>query len=100
MGTVYRDYGAVSGSSYPNNEFNPTYHGQVYEATHRGDESLPYMNRSFISFSFGKRKIEEFDLIATFSSNRLNRNGSAGFEDLPLLSPWLRIACSIFLPYR
>ena len=34
---------------------------QVYDATHRGDgKRLPYMNRSFISFSFGGKYIEDF----------------------------------------
>ena len=85
MGTVYRDFGAIDeqeNTHYPDNHFETTYHGQVYEATHDGEgSSLPYMNRSFISFTFGGKKIESFDLIATFSSNRLNRNGSAEFED-------------------
>jgi len=39
------------------------------------------MYRSFISFSFGGRNIEDFDLIATFGNDRLNRAGSAEFED-------------------
>ena len=82
MATVNRDYGAI-GTNYPNNTFNTTYRGQVYKATHTGDElhRLPFMYRSFISFSFGGRNIEDFDLIATFANDRLNRSGSAGFED-------------------
>jgi len=39
------------------------------------------MNRSFISFSFGGKDIESFDLIATTSGDRLNRTGYASFED-------------------
>ena len=82
MSMVERDFGAISGQDYPNNQFNPTYHRQVYDATHRGDgDRLPFMHRSFISFSFGGRYIEDFDLIATFSGDRMNRNGSASFED-------------------
>ena len=82
MSTVYRDYGALYGETAPNNEFNTTYHRQVYDATHWGDGlRLPFMYRSFISFSFGGRNIEDFDLIATLSGDRLNRNGSASFED-------------------
>jgi hypothetical protein len=49
------------------------------------------MNRSFISFSFGAKKndsgkevrvyIEDFNLLATITSNRLSRNGYADFKD-------------------
>ena len=62
--------------------------GQVYQATHRGDSEnyLPFMNRSFISFSFGERNdkrvnIEDFDLLATINGNSLNRSGYAEFQD-------------------
>jgi len=39
------------------------------------------MNRSFISFTYGGEKIEDFDLIATISGDRLNRNAYANFDD-------------------
>ena len=70
-------------------------HTQVYTATHKGegaDSRLPYMNRSFISFSFGSKKdstgkeipvnIEDFNLIATIDGDRLQRHGYSDFEDL------------------
>ena len=57
-------------------------YSQVYHATHKGELRLPFMNRSFISFSFGGKNIEDFNLIATIDNNRLNRSGSAEFEDL------------------
>ena len=67
---------------------NKTRKGQVYQATHKGDSEnyLPFMNRSFISFSFGERNnkrvnIEDFDLLATINGNSLNRSGYAEFED-------------------
>lgn len=62
---------------------NTNNNGQVFQATHMGDgkSRLPYMNRSFISFSYGGKWIENFDLIATFSNDRLSRNGYAEFED-------------------
>ena len=56
--------------------------GQVYMATHKGENYLPFMNRSFISFSFGGKNIEDFNLIATTSGDRMKREGSAEFEDL------------------
>jgi hypothetical protein len=40
------------------------------------------MRRSFISFTYGGRHIENFDLIATISGDRLNRNGFATFNDI------------------
>ena len=82
MATVYRDYGVLGFGAAPSNEYEITKRSQVYQATHRGDgKRLPLMNRSFISFSFGGRLIEDFNLIATFGSDRLNRNGYANFED-------------------
>lgn len=61
---------------------NTVKHSQVYLATHRGDGNrLPYMNRSFISFTYGGIPIEDFDLIATTTGDRLNRPGYASFND-------------------
>jgi IS1 family transposase len=39
------------------------------------------MKRSFISFTFGGRHIEDFNLIASTPGDRLNRSGSAAFDD-------------------
>lgn len=85
----YRDYGSFQKSN--SNEIISTdlqyskvdtiHRGQVYRATHEGEKLLPFMNRSFISFSFGGKNIEEFNLIATINDNRLSRNGYANFED-------------------
>lgn len=81
MITVNRDYGSLD-DNYPNNTFTTTPKRQVYQATHRGDDSrLPYMNRSFISFRFGGKQIEDFDLLATINNNSLERAGYAEFED-------------------
>lgn len=57
---------------------------QVYMATHKseeGGERLPLMYRSFISFSYGGKFIEDFGLIATISGDRLQKNLYANFED-------------------
>ena len=40
------------------------------------------MNRSFISFSYGGKNIEEFNLVATISNNSLDRPVYANFEDI------------------
>lgn len=96
----YRDYGQAhnvrndqyTGLTYPTeNPFalvDTSRRGQVFQATHGGDDNrLPYMNRSFISFSFsdiGKPKvyIEDFNLIATVSGDRWEREGYTNFDDL------------------
>lgn len=63
---------------------------QVYRVTHIApvNGSLAaewpresFMNRSFISFSYGGKWIEDFSLISTIENNRLQRNASAQFED-------------------
>ena len=59
----YRDYGYVDGGSATQTPINTTRYTQVYTATHdRAGNYLPYMNRSFISFSYGGKNIEDFDL--------------------------------------
>ena len=55
---------------------------QVYQVTHDGDQYLPFMNRSFISFSYGGKNIEDFNLIATIDGNRMQRNAYSSFDDL------------------
>jgi len=40
------------------------------------------MQRSFISFSFDGKNIEDFNLIATIDGDRLQRKGYSEFEDL------------------
>lgn len=82
MATVYRDYGAIGESSYPPNNFNITKRRQVYQATHEGEIRLPFMKRSFISFTYGGRYIEDFNLIATISGDRMEKDGYATFNDL------------------
>ena len=56
---------------------------QVYKATHdRDGNRLPYRYRSFISFSYGEKMIEDFGLIATTDGDRLNRSIYAKFNDV------------------
>ena len=90
MATVYRDYGARSDQSYVDNYANVTPRTQVYQATHRGDgpnNRLPFMNRSFISFTYSNIDgplvhIEDFNLIATIAGDRWERDGYTTFNDL------------------
>ena len=56
-------------------------HRQVYLATHDGEGNrLPFMNRAYISFSYGGKYIEDFNLLATMG-DRLSKNVYADFED-------------------
>lgn len=56
---------------------------QVYQVTHDGaGNSLPYMSKSFISFTFGGKAIEDFGLIVVNSSDRMERPAYASFSDL------------------
>lgn len=90
--TVYRDYGALNDMSAPNNEFTLKRYTQVYQATHEGERRLPFMNRSFISFSYGEKAdankkmhpvyIEDFGLIVTNTGDRMEKNLYANFSDL------------------
>lgn len=61
---------------------------QVYLATHDNggangaSRRLPYRYRSFISFSFDKQWIEDFNFIAFVDGDRMQKNLTADFEDL------------------
>ena len=68
---------------YGNEQASGKTYSQVFQATHGGDGNrLPYMERSFISFTFDGVPIEDFHLIATTSNNSLNRQGYAEFADV------------------
>lgn len=55
---------------------------QVQDATkNRWGEPLPILNRQFISFSYGGINIEDFDLLAVFVGDRLNKEVYAPFND-------------------
>ena len=56
---------------------------QVWQATHDGaDNRLPLMKRSFISFTYGGKNIEDFGLIAITENNSMERDLYAEFNDL------------------
>lgn len=56
---------------------------QVYQATHDGaGKRLPYMSRSFISFTFGGKVIEDFGLIVVNLNDRMERKAYTEFSDL------------------
>ena len=56
---------------------------QVYSATHSGEgDPLSVLGRHFISFSYGGKNIEDFNLLACFSGDRLNKGVYAPFQDV------------------
>lgn len=55
---------------------------QVYDATHKGERFLPFMNRSFMSFTYGGKHIEDFNLIASIKGDRLSKDGYANFDSI------------------
>lgn len=55
---------------------------QVFKATHDGEgKRLPHMNRSFISFSYGGKPIEDFNFIKITENNQMQKNLYADFDD-------------------
>lgn len=82
MATIYADYGSLNGVSTSNIINEAVRHNQVYQVTHYGEVLLPARQRSFISFSFGGKKIEDFDLIACSDGDGISRNGYSEFQDL------------------
>ncbi len=64
-------------------ETKGAYHTQVWYATHKLDEDrLPLMQRSFISFLYGGKHIEDFNLIAITQGDSMERQLTADFSDL------------------
>lgn len=55
---------------------------QVYQATHNGNKRSSYIKRSFISFSYGGRYIEDLGFIVSIDGDRINRPAYGNFEDI------------------
>lgn len=71
---VYRDIGRVDGGPVVSIAADPIHYSQVYRATHDGaGKRLPFMERSFISFSFGGRWIEDYGFIVVSDGTRYSR---------------------------
>lgn len=62
-------------------EINFSPMSQVYQATHDGQDYKPYLYRSFISFSYGGRNIEDFNLLCITENNAIQRSMYAPFKD-------------------
>lgn len=60
-----------------------TFNTQVYQATHNGEGTrLPYYARSFISFTYGGKAIEDFGLIVITDGDRISRDAYSTFSDI------------------
>ena len=56
---------------------------QVYQVTHgEGGQRLPSMYRAFISFSYGGRFIEDYNLIAYTEGDSIDRPSYGNFDDI------------------
>ena len=62
---------------------------QIYELTHGGQDNsfLPADKRQFISFSYGGKWIEEFDLVVVFNNDRLEKGVYGNFSDITSNNP-------------
>lgn len=83
MAIQYRDIGRL-GTGYDPSPVpvDTVRHTDVYKATHDGTVRLPYMQRAFISFQYGGRHIEDFNVLAYTDGDRLQREAYAQFDDL------------------
>lgn len=81
----YRDYGIIveEGAFAPSVAVNTTRYTDVYKATHDGSGNrLSYAKRSFISFTYGGKHIEDFGVIAITEGDRLVHPAYADFTDI------------------
>ena len=75
LGTNENTYG----STFENSKS----HRQVFYLTHLANgESDSFMNRSFISFSYGGKNIEDFNLIACIDGNKMEKHLTGNFNNL------------------
>ena len=87
MTKKYMDYGSIKAPGDYDSFVNPIQvnknkYGQVYYATHDGEgKSLSFMNKAFISFTYGGKRIEDFGLIATTVNDRLERETPPQHQD-------------------
>ena len=100
MAKQYMDYGVINNSNIYTpikslTQVDTTKHGQVFLNTHKWvwdkDQnnnitggryiSLPFLNKAYISFSYGGKNIEDFGLNAITVNDRLQRETPPSHED-------------------
>lgn len=80
--SAYRDIGKINNVLNTQELVDEKKYTQVYKLTHDGEgKYLPHLNRAFISFSYGGKNIEDWNLIVTYA-DRYQKQLSADFEDL------------------
>lgn len=78
----YRDIGYIGNRASQPVLVNDNQITQVYLATHEGvDKYLPLMQRSFISFSWGGKNIEDFGFLVTTDGSFLQKKIYGNFTD-------------------
>ena len=78
-----RDYGAFGAHTTPDVLVDTKRYTDVYLATHDGEGNrLPYSMRSFISFTYGGKHIEDFNVIAVTDGDRWSHPVYADFTDI------------------
>ena len=78
-----RDYGWFEGQTPSYTQIDTTRYSDVYTATHDGEGNrLPYSVRSFISFTYGGKHIEDFGVIAVTDGDRWSHPIYADFTDI------------------
>ena len=81
--TQYMDYGNIGGSTAAPTPVINKDRGQVFLATHDGqDKLLSLMRRSFISFSWGGKNIEDFNLIVSSDGDFYQKQLYSSFNSL------------------
>ena len=87
MAKQYRDYGnLVERDQYTipviRQQIDYERKGDVYKLTHDGEgKSLSFIDKAFISFTYGGKKIEDFGLIAVSVDDRYNGESPPEHED-------------------
>ena len=88
MKKYYMDYGVIQSESTrtppypPHKEIDYKKNLQTYNLTHNGEgQSLSFLDKAFISFTYGGKKIEDFNLIAITINDRLDREMAPAHED-------------------
>lgn len=87
MAKQYRDYGNLVGQDQYTipvirQQIDYERKGDVYRLTHDGEgKSLSFIDKAFISFTYGGKKIEDFGLIAVSVDDRYNGESPPQHED-------------------
>ena len=78
----YMDIGTINDERPVYREIDTTKHTQVYLATHDGEGNpLSAVQKSFISFSWGDKNIEDFDFLVVSGGDRYQKTFYTSFQE-------------------